>query len=165
MRRPAVIAYADDITVILRTPDDVAIVQEALDRYTAASGVNLNIAKSKAMTLGAWNTAPSVMGNPYHTQMRILGYTCPHAFTNQRPLAGRKSLQSYELRRGMHTVGISPCTNDCNTYKYTCYPKYGTQPKSFPPKDSIRSIHMTVSWYLWRGETFRVPLSTLVKRK
>jgi len=34
-----------------------------------------------------------------------------------------------------------------------------------PPKDSIKRINMAVSWYIWRVETFRVPLSTLVKRK
>jgi hypothetical protein len=34
-----------------------------------------------------------------------------------------------------------------------------------PPKDNLRQINMTISWFLWKGEIFRVPLSTLQKTK
>ena len=54
--RPAVIVYADDITVILRSPDDVAILQETSDRYTEASGANLIVAKSRQ-----WPWAPGTL--------------------------------------------------------------------------------------------------------
>jgi hypothetical protein len=42
---PAVITYADDVRVILRTRDDVPHVRDALHSYEAVSGAHLNIQK------------------------------------------------------------------------------------------------------------------------
>ena len=56
-QRTAVIAYADDVTIILRSPKDIPIVQEALRCYEDASGAKLNIHKSKAMALGSGDTS------------------------------------------------------------------------------------------------------------
>jgi hypothetical protein len=41
IKRTAVIAYADDVTIILRSPKDIPIVQEALRCYADASGAKL----------------------------------------------------------------------------------------------------------------------------
>jgi hypothetical protein len=72
-KRTAVIAYADDVTIILRSPKDNPIVHEALRCYEDASGAKLNIQKSKAMALGSWDISHTIMGAPYHTELRILG--------------------------------------------------------------------------------------------
>ena len=71
-KRTAVIAYPDDVTIILRSPKDIQIVQEALRCYEDASGAKLNVQKSKAMALGSWNTSHNIMGIPYHNELRIL---------------------------------------------------------------------------------------------
>jgi hypothetical protein len=55
-KRTAVIAYADDVTMILRSPKDIPIVQEALRCYEDASAAKLNTQKSKAIALGSWYT-------------------------------------------------------------------------------------------------------------
>jgi hypothetical protein len=34
-----------------------------------------------------------------------------------------------------------------------------------PPKENLRQINMTISWFLWKGEILRVPLSTLQRTK
>jgi len=34
-----------------------------------------------------------------------------------------------------------------------------------PPKHNLRQINMTISWFLWKGEIFLVPLSTLQRTK
>jgi hypothetical protein len=34
-----------------------------------------------------------------------------------------------------------------------------------PPEDNLRQINMTISWFLWKGEIFRVPLSSLQRTK
>ena len=71
--RTAVIAYAYDVTIILRSPKVAAIVQEEIRNYETASGAKLNIHKSKAMALGSWNTAQNIMGIQYQTVLRVLG--------------------------------------------------------------------------------------------
>jgi hypothetical protein len=40
-KRTAVIAYVDDVTIILRSPTEIRIVQEALRCYEDASGAKL----------------------------------------------------------------------------------------------------------------------------
>jgi hypothetical protein len=72
-KRTAVIVYADDATIILRTPEEIPVVQEAIRCYEAASGAKLNIQKSKALALGSWNTSHRVLGIPYQDDLRILG--------------------------------------------------------------------------------------------
>jgi hypothetical protein len=34
-----------------------------------------------------------------------------------------------------------------------------------PSEDNLRQINMTISWFLWKGEIFRIPLSTLQRTK
>ena len=72
-KKTAVIAYADYVTIILRSHKDIPIVQEALPCYEDASEAKLNIQKSKAVALDSWDIAHTIMGIPYHTQLRILG--------------------------------------------------------------------------------------------
>jgi len=72
-KRTTVIAYADDVTIILRSQEEIPVVQEALRCYASASGARLNIQKSKALALGSWNTSHSILGIPYHDDLKILG--------------------------------------------------------------------------------------------
>jgi hypothetical protein len=60
--RPAVVAYADDFTVILRSQRDIRVVQAPVNQYEAATGAMLNLSKSKAMALGTWETTTPIMG-------------------------------------------------------------------------------------------------------
>jgi hypothetical protein len=50
--RRAVIVYANGITLLLTSPDEIPKLQEILDKYTSASGVRINIENSKAMAVG-----------------------------------------------------------------------------------------------------------------
>jgi len=34
-----------------------------------------------------------------------------------------------------------------------------------PPDECVRQLNTTISWYVWRGEIFRIPLSALQRRK
>ena len=56
------IAYSDDVTIILRPPKDIAIVQDAPCCHEDASGAKLNIQKSKAMTQVSWDTSHTILG-------------------------------------------------------------------------------------------------------
>jgi hypothetical protein len=47
--KTAIVAYADDITLLLTSPDEVPKLREILDQYMSASGAKINIQKSKAM--------------------------------------------------------------------------------------------------------------------
>ena len=48
-RKTAVVAYADDVTILVTAPEEIAAIKEALRRYEEATGAKLNIVKSHAM--------------------------------------------------------------------------------------------------------------------
>jgi len=64
-----VIAYADDVTIFLTSPADVRKLQETLLTYEAAMGAKVNMWKSRALVLGAWDTATRIMDIPDHTDV------------------------------------------------------------------------------------------------
>ena len=71
--RSPVIVYADDVTIILSSPEEIPIVHEALRCCEAASRAKVNIQKCKAMALGSWNTSHNILGIPYEDDPKILG--------------------------------------------------------------------------------------------
>jgi hypothetical protein len=71
--RSAVIAYVDDVTILITSPEGIPKLQEILDIYTKASGARINITKSKAMAIGRWDKPHTLMGIPHYNQIEILG--------------------------------------------------------------------------------------------
>ena len=71
--KTSVVAYADDVTVLVTAPEEIAAIEEELRFYEEANGAKLNIAKSHAMALGSWNTTRTVINIHYSTEVKILG--------------------------------------------------------------------------------------------
>jgi hypothetical protein len=165
-RRQTVIAYADDVTIILQSPQEVPLVQEAIRVYEAASGASLNLKKSKAMALGSWNTTNTVMGLDYQNELRILGtrfattirQSAIRSWTHVTGIIRAQAQEMYHRDLQLHQR-----IKYVNTF-LMAKPWYTAQ--NFPPpEDCIRQINTAVSWFVWHGEIFRVPLSTLYKPK
>ena len=68
-----VIAYADDVTVLVTNPGDFHAVQQAIHLYERATGARLNPRKSKALAIGAWTELPTAMDIVFHERVNILG--------------------------------------------------------------------------------------------
>jgi len=71
--KTVVIAYADDVRLLVTSPSEIPNIRTIMEQYGAASGAKINILKLKAMAVGAWDTSVDIMGIPYHTEMKILG--------------------------------------------------------------------------------------------
>jgi hypothetical protein len=71
-RKTAVIAYADDVTVLMTAPEEIAAIEEVLRGYEGATGAKMNIAKSHPMAMGSWDITRTVMNIPYSTKSRSL---------------------------------------------------------------------------------------------
>jgi len=78
-QKTAVVAYADDVTVLETAPEEIAAIEEALRCYEEANSAKLNIAQSHAMTVGSWDTTRTVMNIPYSTEVKILGIQIANA--------------------------------------------------------------------------------------
>lgn len=84
-RRPAktaVLAYADDVTLHVTSPQDTPRIKYAIEQYEAASGARINIRKSRAMEVSFGDRSINIKDIPYHTEMKILGIN----FTNSPPV-------------------------------------------------------------------------------
>jgi hypothetical protein len=69
----SVTAYADDITIILTSPDNIPKLQQVLNTCAQASGANINIKKSQALALGTWDKNIQILDIPYKDQITVLG--------------------------------------------------------------------------------------------
>jgi hypothetical protein len=63
--RTAVVTYADDITLFVTTPADIAAFREVIRTYERANAASLIIRNSKALATGPWDTAMNMMGILY----------------------------------------------------------------------------------------------------
>jgi hypothetical protein len=68
-----VIAYADDVTLLVSDPQDIPKIQAVIQTYETASGARINFKKSKATAIGTWKTETNVMNIPYYSDVKILG--------------------------------------------------------------------------------------------
>jgi hypothetical protein len=75
MSPTAVVAYADDVTIFVTHEAELAIVEEASNRFENASWARLNPQKSKAIETGGWNTTATIRGIGYYQSNTILGVT------------------------------------------------------------------------------------------
>ena len=67
------IAYADDVSILVTSEENVRTVRDAIACYERATGATLNVAKSSALAVGTWDTAYDIMGIPYSEEIKILG--------------------------------------------------------------------------------------------
>jgi hypothetical protein len=69
-----VIAYAEDVTVFVTNPGELAAVQHAV-LFEKATGAKLNPRKSKALAVGPWSTHVTELHIDTYERVKILGYT------------------------------------------------------------------------------------------
>ena len=98
----------------------------------------MNIRKSKAMAAGSWDTSMNMMCSPFQECHLVEGDK-----EGQNP--------------GARCVQSEPMFKTTNQHVYLCT----LQVQIFPaPKKHERQLSTAISWYIWRGAIFRVPLST-----
>ena len=71
--KTTIIAYADDVTIVVSKPEDIPIVHDTLRIYERATGAKMNIQKSMVIALGSWNTSLKILDTPYYTETKVLG--------------------------------------------------------------------------------------------
>jgi len=62
-----VLAYADDVAILVTAPTDILKLPSAIQRCEATPGTRIKFQKSRAMALGTWNIATGLMNTPYCT--------------------------------------------------------------------------------------------------
>ena len=63
--KTAIVAYANDVTILATSPEDIIAIRDAVHRYEKATGAVLNIQKSQELPVGTWDTNLPVMNIAY----------------------------------------------------------------------------------------------------
>jgi hypothetical protein len=163
---PGLITYADDITIILYNSEEVQYVREALATYTAASDVCLKLQKSKTLALGSWDTSLDVLGVPYVTELPIL-------WTRISTTIRKSERQTWNVVTGHIKTQAKDSYYTALTFdKRTEYRETRLLARVWyvaqvfpPPSDNVRQINTAIAWFLWTGNIFRAPLSTLYRER
>jgi hypothetical protein len=114
------------------------------------------------MVIGSWDTSTDIMGIPYPTVITILGVQM-HNTVSQ---SANNSWYAVTGRIRTHTrVAYS---RDLGLDQKILYVDNFLLARAWylaqifpPPEECVRQIHTAISWYLWHGDIFKVPLSTL----
>jgi len=158
-RRTAVIAYADDVTIILKDPHDIQKVHEAIRLYAEASGAELNIRKSAALPLGTWNTVQMIFGVPYSDNIKILGINMTRNLNRSAQICWTNisNMIRIQAREAYHRdLQINQRIRYVNSFLLAkVWYLAQTLP---PPTNNIRQINTAIAWFIWRGDIFRAPL-------
>ena len=72
-RRASVVAYADDVTVFLKHPEDFITILIAVLTFEKATGAHINPQKSKTLAVGNWGEPPKKLGIDFCHQVKIIG--------------------------------------------------------------------------------------------
>ena len=164
--KTAVIACADAITIFVTSQLDIPNIQNAIDTSAAASGARFNVTKSKAMAIGSWDTSTNILNIPYHTEIKILGihYTITvhqSAKNNWTTVTGNIGAQT----RNAYNRDLCLDKRIMYVHNFLLTKTWNTAQIFRKPEDRKRQISMVIAWFLWQGDIFRVPLSTLQQQK
>jgi hypothetical protein len=166
LARTAVVAYADDVVVFLTSPAEIQELETILAAYTAATGAQVNVAKSKAMAEGMWDTNINVLYIPYFAEMKILGLRFTTSFDqataeNWDTVTGQIQAKT----RDMYYRELGLAGKIQYIHCYILATAWYTAQIFRIPESNVRQINSIIAWFIWRGEIFRVPLSTLRRAK
>jgi hypothetical protein len=62
-----------DVTLIVTSRNDIHLITNAIRTFEKASGVRINLRKSKALSIGRWETNTKILNIPFQPTIKILG--------------------------------------------------------------------------------------------
>jgi hypothetical protein len=75
-----VVAYAD-VSILMTTPDDITVGNDAIRCFEKATGAMLNISKSQALAVSTWDTSREVLDIQYSDEIKVLGFRLKNSIT------------------------------------------------------------------------------------
>ena len=165
-RKIAVIAYADDITVLLTSPEEIDTVMTIIQQYERATGAKLNLGKSKALATGAWAPAANRYNIQYREQIQVLGFPLTKETNRMHRLSWEQTVRKISIQaKDAYHRDLSLPHRIQYVHMYLLARLWYTA-HIFPPwKSVMQQLLAAVACYIWKGSIFRTPLSTLQRER
>jgi hypothetical protein len=163
---PAGNAYADDVTIILTSQAAVPVLCETLTSYEKASWATINKLKSRILGLGNWDISTKILDIPYSDTLTILGTQISRSIKQSSDLSWGKVTTLLKAKAQRDYARRLPFDTRVRYIHEQLYAQVWYLAQiSLPPQGRLRELQMSSSRFLWEGEIFRLPLSTLHKPK
>jgi hypothetical protein len=72
-KKTTTVAYADDVTILVTSQNEMKMIKETINCYEETSGAKINLEKSKALTKGDWDKTNDILGIKYYDNIKVLG--------------------------------------------------------------------------------------------
>ncbi|KAJ8895444.1 hypothetical protein PR048_000776 [Dryococelus australis] len=125
--------YADDVTCVVRSEDDVARINDTLSAFTRAATAQVNSAKTKLLDL-----KPE-----------------PHALRHVTPYVKTDKLRTLGIEFMQNSEQMIKCNWDSVVHKVLRQPSNCSSSAPIPHAKSNRGTNTAVGWFMWRGYLFR----------
>lgn len=160
-RKFAVSNYVDDTQAVLRNSNEVKIFVDTVNAFGEASGLRLNVEKSKALALGSWDVSTSTPF-PYVSNTRVLGVVfSPN--TSELPALNWPSITASAAavlrENSCRDLCIEQRVRFVNTFAMS---KLWYVAKVVPPHlRVVQGLRSAAAGFIWRGWLFRVAYPVL----
>jgi len=162
--RTSVVAYADDVTIFVTTPTDIPKLQEAIHCFEAAWGARVNIKKSRAIAFGTWDKFIEILNIPYHAT--ILGIQIKNTVGESALASWTKTIAKIRAQAQEAYCRMLALDSRIQIVREYLMAHAWYVSRTYPPPDvCVRQLNTAISWFVWKGDIFRVPLSTLYRSK
>ena len=161
-RPVSVVAYADDVTVFLTSVSDISAVEDAIRRFEKASGARLNPRKSRALAIGRWSAPDNPLGIAYHPTAKILGFQF-WSTVRQSVNATWSQLtgQVRSLARESYPRDLCLAHRITYVHAYLLARIWYVAQVLPAPRTCTQQLTTAITYFIWKGATFRVPISKL----
>jgi hypothetical protein len=147
------------VTVFVTSPSDIPKIQDALTSYAAASGARVSIEKLEAIAFGTWDTR-------YHTETTVLGFLVTATIRESaRKCWSRATALIRAQAKDAHYSELALDKRINYIHEYLLAIVWYLTQISPPPEDCVRQLNTSISWFIWKVQIFRFPMSTYIRRK
>ena len=153
------------ISVVLNKAEELTLLWTILERYSITSGLIINrVEKSKILPIGHWPIQPQLPHLQVATAVKILGVIFSASIGEMQHLNWREIVRKVKVAaKDLYFRDLCLLQRSRLTHMFLlskCW--YMAQ---ILPLTNVyaRQISSAISWYLWKGNIFRVPLSTLYR--
>jgi len=125
-RRIAAVAYADDVTHFVTSPNDLPTIKDTIHTFEKASGARLNPHKSKALAIAGWDATDTGLGIEFQPYIRILGATFTNTIARSAQLSWERLTGLIRAQARLAYARKLCITQRLQYVQTLCWPEYGT---------------------------------------
>ena len=158
-------AYADDAFAVLRNKAEVKMTTQCFDEFSAGSGLAVNAKKSAVLAVGSWDVTVD-MPYPYVTELKVLGVVFGRDIKTTIKLNWPRVVQVVKgtlSRNNVRHLNLKQRALFVNMFALS---KLWHVAQVLPiRKMDVKAIKTAISYFLWKGSLFSLPIDVCCSPK